>query len=296
MKKAVFTASDTSNYDDIKDKQYHFPNTYLNKVEEAVGSQVLFYQPRRNSGPATADGAKAYFAAARVVGIRKDPRLPSHHFADLTDYVEFDSKVPFRVSGRCLESALQKDDGTNNQGSFGRSVRLIPDEEFNQIWALGFAKSITEAQDGGEERYDLDSPAPVLTERPTTISLVERRIRDIAFRRNVLDAYDGTCAVTGLRIVDHLGRFEAQAAHVMAVAEHGSDWVRNGVAMTATAHWLFDRGLISIAEDHSLLVSPSVAPVSSSISMRQELLLPTDPSKRPHPEYLKWHRDRVYKG
>lgn len=294
MTKAVFTASDNTVYDDLKDQWYHFPHTYLGQVQEALGDRVLFYQPRRNSGPSSADGSQAYVASARVVGIRKDSRIQGHYFADLAEYVEFDTKVPFKAGEKYFESALQKSDGSTNRGAFGRSVRLLSDDEFNVILALGLAGALEELHSGTDDRLDLDSPAPLIAERPAAASLVERKVRDIAFRRNVLAAYDGTCAVTGLRVVDRLGRFEAQAAHVRAVAKNGSDWVRNGIAMTATVHWLFDRGLISINDDYSLLVSPEAGPAPAMIAMRQTLLLPPDPSKRPHREYLSWHREVIY--
>ncbi|WP_313203927.1 HNH endonuclease [Stenotrophomonas sp.] len=296
MTKAVFTASDNTVYDDLKDQWYHFPHTYLGQVQEAVGDRVLFYQPRRNSGPTSADGSQAYVAAARVVGVRKDSHHPGHYFADLAEYVEFDTKVPFKAGGKYFEAALQKPDGSTNRGAFGRSVRLLPDAEFNEILALGLAGAFEELHTATDQRSNLESPAPLIGERPTAASLVERKVRDIAFRRNVLAAYDGTCAVTGLRVVDGLGRFEVQAAHVRAVAKKGSDWVRNGIAMTATVHWLFDRGLISINDDYSVLVSRQAGQASAIIAMRETLLLPPDPSKRPHCDYLNWHRENVYQG
>ena len=40
------------------------------------------------------------------------------------------------------------------------------------------------------------------------------------------------------------GRAEAQAAHIQPVAENGPDSLRNGVALSSTFHWMFDRGLI----------------------------------------------------
>ncbi|KAK0349792.1 hypothetical protein LTR94_031657, partial [Friedmanniomyces endolithicus] len=90
-------------------------------------------------------------------------------------------------------------------------------------------------------------------ERRVEQMLVNRKIRDANFRNHVLDAYENTCAVTGLRIVNGGGKAEAQAAHIWSVAGGGPDIVQNGVALSATAHWLFDRHLITFDDNLCLL-------------------------------------------
>jgi len=51
MTNAVFTASASSIYDDLIEERYHFPKTYLRQVEEAVGDWIVYYEPRRTTGP-----------------------------------------------------------------------------------------------------------------------------------------------------------------------------------------------------------------------------------------------------
>jgi HNH endonuclease len=97
--------------------------------------------------------------------------------------------------------------------------------------------------------------------------LMNRKVRDANFRRAVCRAYDDRCAVTGLKIVNGGGRSEVQAAHIRSVADGGPDIVQKGIALSATAHWLFDRHLISIGEDMWLLVSHNkVRPSCDSFS------------------------------
>ncbi|WP_433925460.1 HNH endonuclease [Stenotrophomonas nematodicola] len=296
MAKAIFTASDSTTYDDRKDLWYHFPKTYLAQVEAARGDDVIFYQPRRNSGPGSSDGSQSYIAAARITGIRSDPSIPDHYFADLSHYIDFDTKVPFKLDYRYFESALQKLDGTTNKGAFGRSVRLVPDDEFDAIIAMGLHKSLSEVAAGGNDGFDLDWNDEQVIERPRTPVLLMRRVRAVAFRRNVLAAYNDTCAVTGLRILDSSGRAEAQAAHIRSVAKDGPDAVRNGVALTGTAHWLFDRGFISINDDYSLLVSREAISIAETIGVGPRLLLPHDASNAPRVDFIRWHREEVYCG
>lgn len=52
--------------------------------------------------------------------------------------------------------------------------------------------------------------------------LVNRKIRDAAFRQNVCTAYKDKCAVTRLKIINGGRRAEVQAAHIMPVAVGGT--------------------------------------------------------------------------
>lgn len=297
MTKAIFTASESSEYEDLRERWYHFPNAYLAQARSAVGDLVLFYEPRRNNGPSSSGGSQSYFAMARVDMIRPDPNRVGHYFADLSEYIEFDTQVPFRENGRYFESTLQKPDGTTNKGAFGRSIRLLPDAEFATIVDFGFSRSLLDAEtETAPAESSVDPPIDPIVERPTVTRKVTQKIRDLAFRHRVLDAYAGTCAVTGLRLVDTQGRHEAQAAHVRPVAEDGPDCVRNGIAMTGSVHWLFDRGLMSIADDYSILISEALAPATNTIKFRENLLLPEIGRNRPHLSYLEWHREHVYIG
>ena len=69
------------------------------------------------------------------------------------------------------------------------------------------------------------------------------------FRRVVLRAYDEQCAITGLKLINGGGRAEADAAHIRPVEANGPDIVNNGIALSGTAHWMFDRGLIALSDD-----------------------------------------------
>ncbi len=128
--------------------------------------------------------------------------------------------------------------------------------------------------------------------------LINRKIRDANFRLEVCRAYDDRCAVTGLRIINGGGRAEVQAAHVRPVAAGGPDVVQNGIALSATVHWLFDRHLISITEDYRLLVSHNRVPGELRSLFRPEserLCLPKDRRLWPHPAFVAYHRE-IYAG
>ena len=127
---------------------------------------------------------------------------------------------------------------------------------------------------------------------------VSRIVRDRVFRRIVLRAYDQRCAITGLKLINGLGRAEVAAAHIRPVERSGPDIVSNGIALSGTAHWMFDRGLISLSDDLQILISQQSespgrrARVHPPVRARNP---PLRASERPHPHFLNWHRENCFK-
>lgn len=294
MAKAIFTFSEGSDYDDRPEERYHFPETYKNQVDQSVGDLIIYYEPRRDRGPSTSGGRQAYFASARVTGVVKYFDRPGHYYASISDYLPFDHPVPFKEGQNYFESSLLKLDGTTNKGQFGRSVRLVPEVEFEQILRAGFVRELDEW-----ERRDnrVAEPEAIYDARPLITTIITRPFRDQVFKRLVRDAYRNTCAISGLSLINGGGRPEVQAAHVKSVAAQGPDSVRNGLALTGTVHWLFDRGLISVSDDYRVLVSGHGVPDEMARLIRSDrsLLLPNEQHLRPHPTYLAWHRENCFK-
>lgn len=297
MTKAIFTVKTGSGYDDRPEEYYHFPRTYLNQVRNAVGDHIIYYEPRRTSGDARTSGRQVYFATARITDIIPDNEKEDHYYALVADYLDFDKPVPFVQDGLYYESALKKDDGTTNKGAFGRAVRAISDSEFDLILRVGFASELI-GEGGSEESLvsGFDEPE-VEFERPIVEMTVSRPFRDKAFTKAVRVAYENRCAVTGLRLINGGGRPEVQAAHIRPVAANGPDALRNGLALSGTFHWLFDRGLISIADDFRILVAGDVPDQARRmLNSDGKILIPKDIKSRPNPHYLKYHREVVFKG
>jgi putative restriction endonuclease len=262
MTKAVFTTKVTPSYKDLPEERYHFPRTYLNYVQRTVGDYVVYYEPRRSSAELSSrGGSQSYFAVARVKSVTQDTTLPDHYFANIdhASYLDFDTGVPFSEGDEYYESALKKDDGSTNKGAFGRAVRLIPDDEFNQILKAGFAPILGENPTVGIAPFEISEPIMPF-ERPVVEMMVSRPFRERSFMHNVRAAYSNRCAMTGLRLINGGGRPEVQAAHIQPVASNGPDSVRNGLALSGTVHWMFDRGLISIGDDYKILIAKNHVP------------------------------------
>jgi putative restriction endonuclease len=299
MTKAVFTTKVIPGYKDLPEDRYHFPRTYLNYARRSVGDHIVYYEPRRsNVDLSSGGGRQSYFGVARVIDVIEDTEFADHYYALVDSYLDFDRPVPFAEGNEYYESALKKADGSTNKGAFGRAIRLIPDDEFDRILKSGFAPVLGQ----GEVTQWIDAPGlaepPVPFERPIVEMTVTRPFRERSFMFNVRAAYSNRCAMTGLRLINGGGRPEVQAAHIQPVASKGPDSVRNGLALSGTAHWMFDRGLISIGDDYKILTAKNHVPDDALRLLNQSGLihLPEDQALYPNAHYLKFHRDKVFKG
>jgi putative restriction endonuclease len=70
------------------------------------------------------------------------------------------------------------------------------------------------------------------------------------------------------------------------------------MALSGTVHWMFDRGLISVDDDYTLLIASGGVPdtVTRLINPERRLLVPTRVEERPHSQFLQYHREKVFKG
>ena len=297
MTKAIFTTKVRPAYDDLPWERYHFPRTYLNQAWAAIGDWVIYYEPRRHDATESGRlGRQAYFATARVTRVDPDRGRSDHYYAFVTDYLEFERPVLFRDGSHYFESALRRSDGGTNRGAFGRAVRSLPDNEYELILAAGFSRLFTQPSVTSEAAELFEEPATF--ERPLIEQVALRPFRDQAFSRAVQSAYDSTCAMTGLRVLNGLGRAEAQAAHIRPVADRGPDSVRNGLALCGTVHWMFDRGLVTLDDQYNIVTARKKVPpeLAKLLNPEMRLRLPRTRELWPHPQFLRYHRENVFKG
>jgi len=299
MAKGIFTTKVSPTYDDLPEVRYHFPETYLNQVKQTVGDWIVYYEPRRPDGNLNRTGGRqVYFATARVTSIAPDQVRPKHFYAYVSDYLEFSRDVPFKDATFYYESALKKEDGSTNKGAFGRAVRILPEAEYELISQAGYAQVLSENKiESTQPSYGMHEASQEF-QRPIIEQVVKRPFREAAFAKHVKDVYDQTCAMTGLKIINGGGRSEVQAAHIMPVASNGPDSVRNGVALCQTVHWMFDRGLLSLDDDFTILKAKGKIPsaVERLLNPTGKIIVPDNAINLPHPHYLKFHREQVFKG
>lgn len=294
----VFIHRSDSIYDDSPAERYQFPSQYLGRVEACIGDWIVYYEPRK------VPNTRGYFAIARVQEVVPDPRMPALYFAVIEpgSYLDFASPVPFSGLDGVVERGLLNGDGRLS-GRAQSAVRPISTADFNRILELGMARdplalprvgdptfAAALREDGILFQYEQD--------RDRVLHFTSRVVRDRIFRRVVLRAYDERCAVTGLRLINGGGRAEVEAAHIRPVHASGPDIVNNGIALSGTAHWMFDRGLIGLGDDLSILISRQAndpGGIRAIINKTGRALLPSRLSDRPHPRFLQWHREHCFK-
>ncbi len=296
MAKGIFLFREDSIYDDRPWEVYQFPRPYLSRASQMVGDWVIFLEP-------TKAGKKGYHAVAKVSQITPDPRIANMYLAviDPTTYLEFDRNVSFQVNRVYPERSVLNEAG-DVSGRAQAAVRTIPDADFNRIISMGL-----DTQDPLLPRVDepvtlsavQEDQVGFVYEEDKTQVLTLRTVRDRIFRSKVLKAYGERCALTGFKFINGGGRAEVEAAHIKSVGSKGPDIVQNGLALSGTIHWMFDRGLLSLADDRRILLSNHI----NDIDGVRKILngdgyasWPEINADRPDPRFLKWHREQCFKG
>lgn len=145
-----------------------------------------------------------------------------------------------------------------------------------------------------EESVSEQSEDPPLEEEEVeTEETTSRKTRSALFRRRVTKYYDQTCAVCGSTRRTPEGNPEVEAAHIYPRRENGRDHYRNGLALCRLHHWAFDSGWLSMTDEFEILVRQDEEREEHGEFVElegQELHLPSNEEHRPHPKYLKKHR------
>jgi putative restriction endonuclease len=294
----VFIHRSDSIYDDVPSERYQFPPQYLSRAQQCEGDWIVYLEPSK------VRDTKGYFAVAKVQEIISDPRRSDMYLAVIEPgpYLDFGDPVPFRDTESIVERGLLNDQGRIS-GRAQAAVRTLSNEDFARIIERGL-----DAEDDFLPRVgdlaatsgfqDVQTPFQHLPARERVDQLTRRAVRDRNFRKNVLRAYGERCAITGLRLINGGGRAEVEAAHIQPVVHNGPDIVSNGIALSGTVHWMFDRGLIGLGDDLSVLVSRQSNDrdtIQGLVNSSGKLLVPRRLRDRPRLEFLAWHRENCFK-
>ena len=126
---------------------------------------------------------------------------------------------------------------------------------------------------------------------------VKPRLGQASFRVLVTDAYQRRCAITGENTLVAL-----EAAHIVPYSKEGSHDVRNGLLLRADFHRLFDAGLVSVAGDLKIKVSPRIreewfnGKAYYRLNDQALSVIPNSPELRPDPDRLEWHHQNVFQA
>ncbi|OWJ56177.1 HNH endonuclease [Inquilinus limosus] len=294
----VFIHRSDSIYDDSPAERYQFPSQYLGRVRACVGSWIIYYEPRK------VVATRGYFAVAKVQQVIPDPGTPGMYIALIEpgSYLDFANPIPFSNPSGLVERGLLNEEGQIS-GRAQSAVRPLSPADFNRIISLGLDPTEPILPRLGEPAplvglQEEQAPTEFEQSRERLSAITSRIVRDRVFRQIVLRAYDQRCAITGLRLINGGGRAEVDAAHIRPVEQRGPDIVSNGLALSGTARWMFDRGLISLADDMEILVSRQANDqdsIRALVNRSGRALVPQRALERPHPHFLQWHREHCFK-
>ena len=217
-------------------------------------------------------------------------------------YLDFANPVPFSDMEGITERGVLNEKG-GISGRAQAAVRPLSPSDFNRIVARGLDDS-----EPLLPRIGVDAPLAGFHEEQAPFAFEETRervsylssriVRDRIFRRIVLRAYDERCAISGLKLINGGGRAEVAAAHIQPVQANGPDIISNGLALSGTAHWMFDRGLIGLSDDLEVLISRQANDpdgVQAFVNRTGRAIAPQQVFARPHPHFLRWHREHCFK-
>lgn len=146
------------------------------------------------------------------------------------------------------------------------------------------------------------APAPddALEVSEATMVEAKRAARDARFRIQVVSAYDFTCALTGHRLTTLRGGTLVDAAHIYPHAKSRNDAPNNGLALSKSAHWMFDEGLWTLTDALLIRVSQQgfaergpEAHLLMSYDGRP-LVFAASATLRPDLRFVRWHREHCF--
>lgn len=114
-------------------------------------------------------------------------------------------------------------------------------------------------------QIEIDKPFEAKSIRNLTIDQIIRVERNPRFKFEVIKRHQGKCAVTGLSVVEML-----DGAHVVPVAQGGSDDPRNGLLLSASHHRAFDKHLWSINPKTLEIVASPKGPTLEAMKFERD--------------------------
>jgi Predicted restriction endonuclease len=270
-------------------------------------------------GVAQKDGLvweKALAAVTQLGGIASRKQVkewildqdPEYDTDNLSDLYMLAVNSPSRTSYGQNATPRKTDEGSPFDRLFkvGRGIFEIYDPVQHGIWEIyadassgnrnrmsvrQVSSPVDEALATSEEEAlqtgSFDPTSVADTRKRVTAAIIRRRGQP-AFRKALMDAYSGVCAISGCNLPDVL-----EAAHVHPYKGDHTDVVSNGLLLRADIHTLFDLGLIAIESKNMLVrVAPQLASTSYAELDGAQLHTPAKKALRVSKDALDWHRSQ----
>lgn len=144
---------------------------------------------------------------------------------------------------------------------------------------------------------DILSDIPTGLQGETRLTEVKTRVNQSVFRELVLANYNSTCAITGIDVPELL-----VASHILPWATNEKERLNpaNGICLSMLWDKAFDKGLIGINSDYTIIFSERVRSCSAK-DFYEDYFADIEghklnlPSKYlPRQDFLEWHRNNIF--
>ncbi len=130
-------------------------------------------------------------------------------------------------------------------------------------------------------------PAGIVEGRSRAIGAIVIRRGQPEFRRRLLEAYGGVCAISGCNAADAL-----EAVHITPYRGPETNQPSNGLLLRADLHTLFDFGLLAVHETKlTVMLGHTLTATTYNSIQGRSIRVPVSPSLGPSPAALKQQRE-----
>ena len=160
-----------------------------------------------------------------------------------------------------------------------RNVRLGWIEGCEDAASCCLVKLDTAPDSTVQPELELEENFSPTIKRNLKVAEIQKLERDPRFKFNALTLYKCTCAVTDITVERML-----DAAHVVPVAENGSDHPKNSLLLNAAVHRTFDSHYWAIEPESLKIAVRKIGPTLESMKFKRTSISHLD--QKPHPEAL----------
>jgi len=139
-------------------------------------------------------------------------------------------------------------------------------------------------EEGKAEREGKFNAGNILDSRKRIAAYIVARRGQPAFRKKLLKAYGGRCAVSGCDCPEAL-----EAAHIRPYLGEETDHITNGLLLRSDLHVLFDLHLVSVAHGNTMVTSRELRGTVYEKLKGKILHLPKDANQRSDLKVLAEH-------
>lgn len=168
--------------------------------------------------------------------------------------------------------------GTNMTEKY--SLTNISISEIDDLFAI----KTSETELDRIERIIRTSQIPSNIERKRVVREVLDRPYQNQFRKMIMEAYESTCLVTGVKLENVL-----EAAHIKPVKHNGTDSIFNGICMRADIHTLFDSNHLKIFPSGMISLTNEAKRKENYGTLPDKILLPDFIDKQQLDWRVKYH-------